>query len=367
MPEKMIPVTQYTEAGNEMKYLEQVIKSKWLGGGPFVERFEKLFTEYCGMKYGSAVSNGTNALYLIYKTLGIGPGDEVIVPDNTFITPSSMAVHAGAKPVLVDVQKDTFNIDPKQIEKAITPKTKAIVPVHLLGHPADMDEINEIAQKHNLVVIEDAAEAHGALYKGKKAGSLAPISFFSFYGNKTITSGEGGMILSNDKDFIEGCNLIRGHGMRPEKRYWHEVVGYNYRMTDLQAAVGVAQFEKIDEFLSQKRRIAKLYQERLAGVKGVVLPHVRDYVTHSYWMYQLIITNEFPFTRDELAGELKKNNIDTRRAFYPAHVQPPYLQSGSFPHSDYCSETGLMIPMGANLTDAEVNYVCDQIIALSKK
>lgn len=367
MPEKMIPVTQYVEAGNEMKYLQEVISSKWLGGGPFVEKFEKLFTEYCNMKHGSAVSNGTNALYLILKALEIGPGDEVIVPDNTFITPSSMTLHAGAKPILVDVQKDTFNIDPKQIEKAITAKTKAIVPVHLLGHPADMDEINEIAQKHNLVVIEDAAEAHGALYKNKKAGSLAPISFFSFYGNKTITSGEGGMILSNDKEFIDKCNLIRGHGMRPEKRYWHEVVGYNYRMTDLQAAVGVAQFEKIDAFLKQKRHIAKIYQSRLAGVKGITLPPVRDYVVHSYWMYQINVTKEFPFTRDELAAELKKKNIDTRRAFFPAHIQPPYLQSGHFPNSDYCSETGLMIPMGANLTDEQVNYISDQIIELSKQ
>lgn len=364
---EMIPVTQYTEAGNEVKYLEQVIKSKWLGGGPFVERFEKAFTQYCDMKYGTAVSNGTNALYLIFKTLGIGPGDEVIVPDNTFITPSSMAVHAGAKPILVDVQKDTFNIDPKLVENAITPKTKAIIPVHLLGHPADMDEINEIAAKHHIMVIEDAAEAHGALYKKRKAGSLAPISFFSFYGNKTITSGEGGMILSNDKEFIDKCNLLRGHGMRPEKRYWHEVVGYNYRMTDLQAAVGVAQFEKIDQFLKQKRGVADIYHERLSHVKGIVLPTVRNYVTHSYWMYQIIVTKEFPLSRDELASELKKRNIDTRRAFYPAHVQPPYLQKGSFPNSDYCSESGLMIPMGANLTNEQVNYVCDQIVSLSKK
>ncbi len=363
----MIPVTQYTEAGNEMKYLKQVIDSKWLGGGPFVERFEKLFADYCGVKHASATSNGTNALYLILKALDIAHGDEVIVPDNTFITPASMTLHAGAKPVLVDVQKDTFNMDPQLVEKAITSKTKAIIPVHLLGHPADMDEINEIAAKHNLYVIEDAAEAHGALYRNKKAGSLAPISFFSFYGNKTITSGEGGMILSNDASFIEKCNLIRGHGMRPEKRYWHEVLGYNYRMTDLQAAVGVAQFEKIDEFLKRKREIAALYNEQLSRVHGITIPTVRPNVTHSYWMYQIMVTNEFPLSRDELAAELKKKDIDTRRAFYPAHVQPPYLQKGSFPNTDYCSENGLMIPMGANLSSEQVHFVCDQIMKLSRK
>lgn len=357
----MIPVTQYAEAGNEMKYLQQVIQSKWLGGGPFVERFEKGFAAYCNMKHGSAVSNGTNALYLIFKALNIGPGDEVIVPDNTFITPASMTLHAGARPVLVDVQRDTFNIDPKLIEKAITSKTKAIVPVHLLGHPADMDEINEIAAKHNIMVIEDAAEAHGALYKKRKAGSLSPISFFSFYGNKTITSGEGGMILSNDGAFMERCNLLRGHGMRPEKRYWHEVVGYNYRMTDLQAAVGVAQLEKIDDFLRQKRAIAKQYTENLSNVKGILVPAVREYVEHSYWMYQINVTKEFPLTRDELASELKKKDIDTRRAFYPAHVQPPYVQKGSFPNTDYCADTGLMIPMGAKLSPNDVERVCDAI------
>ncbi len=363
----MIPVTQYTEAGNEMKYLKQVIDSKWLGGGPWVEKFEKLFANYCNVKHASATSNGTNALYLILKALDIKHGDEVIVPDNTFITPASMTLHAGAKPVLVDVQPDTFNMDPALVEKAITPKTKAIIPVHLLGHPADMDEINEIAAKHNIAVIEDAAEAHGALYKKKKAGSLAPISFFSFYGNKTITSGEGGMILSNDASFIEKCNLIRGHGMRPEKRYWHEVLGYNYRMTDLQAAVGVAQFEKIDTFLTRKKEIATLYGKHLSNVKGIVLPTVRPYATHSYWMYQIMVTKEFPLTRDELAVELKKKNIDTRRAFYPAHVQPPYLQKGSFPNTNYCSENGLMIPMGANLTDEQVLHVSQSIRDIAGK
>ncbi|MDP2666521.1 MAG: DegT/DnrJ/EryC1/StrS family aminotransferase [Candidatus Diapherotrites archaeon] len=357
----LIPVTQYTYAGNELKYLQEVLESKWLGGGPFVERFEKTFSGYCDMKYGCAVSNGTNALYLIYKVLGIGPGDEVIVPDNTFITPASMALHAGAKPVPVDVQSDTFNIDPVAVEKAITPRTKAIVPVHMLGHPADMDEINEIAAAHDIRVIEDAAEAHGAIYRKRKAGSLAPISFFSFYGNKTIASGEGGMILSDDHEFIETCRLQRGHGMRPEKRYWHEVIGYNYRMTDLQAAVGVAQLEKIDAFLERKHRIAKMYSELLSGVKGIILPTVREYATHSYWMYQILVTDEFPISRDELAVELRKKNIDTRRAFYSVHVQPPYRAEGNFPNSDICSATGLMIPMGANLTDDQVAYVADAI------
>jgi perosamine synthetase len=356
-----IPVTQYTEAGNEMKYLKQVIDSKWLGGGPFVEKFEKTFTQYCDMKYGCAVSNGTNALYLILKTLGIGPGDEVIVPDQTFITPASMTLHAGGKPVSVDVQPDTFNMDPTQVEKAITRKTKAIVGVDMLGHPADWDELNEIATKHGIMLIEDAAEAHGALYKKRKTGSLSPITMFSFYGNKTITTGEGGMILSNDNEFIEKCFLTRGHGMRPEKRYWHDVMGYNYRMTDLQAAVGLAQFEKIETFLSAKRNVARQYAERLSKIPGIDIPMVRPYATHSYWMYQINVNKPFPISRDALATELGKRNIDTRRAFYSVHVQPPYAQKGAFPNSNRCSETGLMLPIGANLTGEQVEYVCDGI------
>lgn len=363
----MIPVTQFTEAGNEMKYLEQVIKSKWLGGGPWVEKFEKAFTRYSEMKHGCAVSNGTNALFLVYKTLGIGPGDEVIFPDQTFITPASMTLAVGAKPIAVDVQKDTFNIDPQKVEKAITKKTKAIVGVDMLGHPADWDELNEIADKHGIPLIEDAAEAHGALYKKRKAGSLAPISIFSFYGNKTIATGEGGMILAHDKEFIENCFLIRSHGMRPEKRYWHEVLGYNYRMTDLQAAVGMAQFEKIDTFLAAKHKVAKHYREELGKVNGIKPPVVRDYVSHSYWMYQIILDSHAQVKRDKLADELKKKNIDTRRAFYPAHVQPPYLQKGPFTNSDYCSENGLMIPMGANLTDEKVDYVCKAINEIMSK
>lgn len=367
MPQNMIPVTQYTEAGNEVKYLEQVIKSKWLGGGPWVEKFEKTFSEYCTMKQGCATSNGTTALFLVYKALGIGPGDEVIFPDQTFITPASMALAAGAKPVAVDVQKDTFNIDPSLVEKAITKKTKAIVGVDMLGHPAEWDELNEIANKHGITLIEDAAEAHGALYKKRKAGSLAPISMFSFYGNKTITTGEGGMILSNDNEFMEKCFLTRGHGMRPEKRYWHEILGYNYRLTDLQAAVGMAQFEKIDTFLKAKRNVAKHYREELKNVPGITPPVEREHVSHSYWMYQITVDKTFPLSRDQVAEQMKKANIDTRRAFFPAHVQPPYKQAGTFTQSDRCSETGLMIPMGANLDQASVQHVCDTIKKLSKK
>jgi len=363
----MIPVTQFTEAGNELKYLEQVVKSKWIGGGPWVEKFEKAFTEYCDMKYGCAVSNGTTALFLAYKALGIGPGDEVIFPDQTFITPASMALAAGAKPVAVDVEPDTFNIDPAMVEKAITKKTKAIVGVDMLGHPAEWDALNEIATKHGILLIEDAAEAHGALYRGRKAGSLAPISMFSFYGNKTITTGEGGMIISNDKTFIDQCFLTRGHGMKPEKRYWHEVLGYNYRLTDLQAAVGMAQFEKIDTFLKAKRKVAKHYREELSHIPGIHPPAEREHVSHSYWMYQITVDKPYPLSRDKLAEELKKLNIDTRRAFYQAHVQPPYKQAGSFPNSDRCSETGLMIPMGANLSDEHVAYVCESIKRLARK
>ncbi|MEK6970435.1 MAG: DegT/DnrJ/EryC1/StrS family aminotransferase, partial [archaeon] len=362
-----IPIAQSVEAGNEMKYLREVLDAQWLGSGTFVERFEKAFADYCGVKYACAVSNGTNALYLVYKMLDIRAGDEIIVPDVTFITPASMAVHAGARPVLVDVQEDTFNIDPRQVEKAITPKTKAIVPVDLLGHPADYDELNEIGKKHGIPVIENGAEAHGAQYRGKKVGSLAPISMFSFYGNKTIATGEGGMILSDDKEFIDKCILSRAHGMRPEKRYWHEVMGYNYRMTDLQAAVGVAQLEKIDEFLAGKKAVAKRYEERLGNIPGIQLPAEREYARHSYWMYQINVTKEFPITRDDLAVELKKRNIDSRRAFFPIHLQPAYRVEGRFPISDACSETGIMLPTGVRMKMETVDRVCDAIAEIRKE
>src|SRR3989338_4384557 len=366
-----IPMAKPDLSGNESRYVQECVKSGWIGfcegEHSFVTKFEREFSRYCGAKYGISTSNGTCSLNLIFQALGIGKGSEVIVPDLTFIAAVSTVLYANAKPVLVDVDRETGSMDPKKLEEKITKKTRAIVPVHLYGHPADLDPIAEIAGKNNLAVIEDAAQAHGAEYKGKRAGSIGDYASFSFYGNKLITTGEGGMVLSDDRDFVEKAKLIRNQGMLPKKPYWHPVLGYNYRLSNIQAAIGLAQLERIDKFLRIKRKISRQYTELLEPVKGISLFYEKDWAKSSCWMYNILIENDSISKKRQLIEAFKKNKIDFRPIFYPAHSMPPFRCDGEFPVSDELSKKGLTLPTSIFLAESDLQRIADVIKSVVKK
>jgi len=284
-----LPVAEPYFDSAELKYVTECVISGWVSStGKYISEFEKLFSDFLGTEYAVTCSNGTCALHLALKAFDIGPGDEVIVPTLTFIATASSVTHAGATPVFVDSEPETWNMDPGLIEGLITSKTKAIIPVHLYGHPADLDPILEIAQKHDLIVIEDAAEAHGALYKGKKVGSLGNAGIFSFYGNKIITTGEGGMIVVNDEKISKKIRLLRDHGMDKSCSYLHPILGFNYRMTNLQAALGVAQMEKINIIIEKKISMAQKYCRLLENIPGLTLPNEAPWAKHIYWPYTVL-------------------------------------------------------------------------------
>jgi len=358
-----IPVANPDIGEEELRNVIEAVKSGWISSkGRFIEEFERDFADFIGVKYGIAVSNGTAALHLALVALGVGPDDEVIVPDITFASPASMVKVCGAKPVLVDVDPNYWCIDPNELQRHITPRTKALIVVHLYGHPAKMNEIMEIAEDHGIYVIEDCAEAHGAEFRGKKVGSFGHVSCFSFYANKIITTGEGGVCLTNDAELADKIRMLRDHGMRPEKRYWHEVVGFNYRMTNLQAAVGVAQLHKIERLICKKREIARIYAEELEGVRGIILHPEMPWAFCVYWLYSILVNSkEYGHSRDELMRYLSKHGVETRRFFYPLHVMPPFKTSRDFPVSTSLSEVGMNLPSGPKISGEEIKYVCSLI------
>jgi len=366
----MIPITDVRFEGNELEYVSECIKTGWVSSlGKYVQQFEEQFSRYCGAKHGISASNGTTALHLALETLGIGPGDEVIVPTLTFVATANVVIYAGARPVFVDSEAETWNLDPAQLEAKITERTKAIIPVHIYGHPADIDPIMEIARRHNLYVIEDAAEAHGALYKGRRVGALADMSSFSFYGNKIITTGEGGMILTDNAEWDERARWLRDHGMSKTKRYWHSVVGYNYRLTNLQAALGVAQLERIDRIIEIKRQHAALYNELLRGVPHVTLPPEADWAQNVYWMYSILIEDGYGLSRDGFMAALKERGIDSRPFFYPIHTMPPYVQYAEgqeFPVAAELSRKGVNLPSSPTLTPEQIRLISDTIKELGR-
>jgi perosamine synthetase len=366
----MIPITDLSFEGNELEYVTDCIKTGWVSSlGKYVHRFEDGFAAYCGAKHGIATSNGTTALHLALAAMGIGPGDEVIIPTLTFVATANAVIYNGATPVFVDSEPETWNIDPEQIERKITERTRAIIPVHIYGHPADMDPINEIAERHGLYVLEDAAEAHGATYKGRRTGGLADISCFSFYGNKILTTGEGGMVLTDNDEWNDKARWLRDHGMSPKKRYWHPVVGFNFRLTNLQAALGVAQLERIDEIIAIKRRNAARYAELLADVPHITLHPEADWATNVYWLYSILIGEGFPMSRDEAALALKERGIDSRGFFYLISDMPPYLEYAKgeeFPVAAALSRKGINLPSSATLTDDQIVQVCDAIRELAR-
>lgn len=358
-----IMVAQPKMAGNERKYVLDCLDTNWISSnGKYIPAFEEAFAKFCGVKHAIAANNGTTALHLALVALGLQPGDEVIIPTVTYIATANAVRYCGATPVLVDVSADTMNIDPNDIERKITARTKGIIPVHLYGHPAEMDAVNEIAKKHGLWVVEDAAEAHGAEVRGTRVGNLGTCATFSFFGNKIVTTGEGGMVTTNDDELAAKLRLYRGQGMDPKRRYWFPVVGYNYRMTNIQAAIGLAQMEGVDNALAERERLAGWYNEALTELRDkLVLPSEASWAKQVFWMYNVFLREGDEHKRDNVMRSLDEMGIETRPVFYPMHVLPPYMEESTYPIADLWSQRGINLPTHQDLTRADVERIADSL------
>lgn len=367
---RFIPVAEPALVGKEREYVNDCLDANWISSnGKYISRFESEFAEFCGVKHAVACCNGTVALHLALLAAGIGPGDEVIVPTLTFVATANAVVYCGAIPVFVDSEDEAWNIDPAKIEECITSRTRAIIAVHIYGHPAEMDAIKEIAERYNLLVVEDAAEAHGAQYKGKTVGSIGDISTFSFYGNKIISTGEGGMVVTDDEKIARKICQLKGQGMDPEKRYWFPVIGYNYRMTNIVAAIGVAQLEKISWHLKRRREIARQYTAHFSEIGSVRLQAELPGVRNAYWMSSLVLDDGLAITRDELAKKLDSFGIETRPFFIPMHRLPIYEESSSnkiYPVADKLAKQGINLPSYATLTNEDISYISETVVELLK-
>lgn len=359
-----IPVNEPLLDGNEKKYLLKCIETGWISSeGPFIQEFEQKFAARMGRKHGISVCNGTAAIDATVEALGIGPGDEVIMPTFTIISCIAQIVRNGGKPVLVDSSPITWNMDVTQIEAKITPRTKAIMIVHIFGLPVDVDPVLEIAKRHGLKVIEDAAEMHGQTYKGKPCGSFGDISTFSFYPNKHITTGEGGMILTDDDELAETCRSLRNLCFQPHKRFVHERLGWNLRMTNMQAALGLAQLERLDEFVERKRKMGALYTELLKDVSGLQLPLAKtDYAENIYWVYGIVLDESLGLDAEEAMKRLGKEGVGTRPFFYPMHQQPVLKKMGMFENqgnmvAENMYQQGFYVPSGVALTVPQMESV----------
>jgi len=360
-----IPVNRPLLDGNEAKYLQECIESGWISSeGPFVSQFESAFADKVGRKYGVAVSSGTAALDIAFELLDLQPGDEVILPTFTIISCVHQIMRRGAIPVLIDSDPDTWNMDTSLIEDRITSRTRAILIVHIYGLPVNMVDIDRISKKYALLIIEDAAEAHGLTFNGKPCGSFGDISTFSFYPNKLITTGEGGMIVTDSHNYATKSQSLRNLCFA-KPRYVHEQIGWNYRMTNIQAAVGIAQLERWDEFLKRKKRLGALYTELLSNVEGIQLP-----ITHTpssenvYWVYGLVLNNGS--TANQLIERLEQDGVGTRNFFCPLHLQPALLKEGLFTNEEYpiaerLWRFGFYLPCGVGILDDEVRQVADSV------
>ncbi len=366
----MIPVWEPVLDGNEERYVRDCLETNWISSlGRYITRFEEAFAAWCGMPYGIACSSGTAALHLSLVALGIGPGDEVIVPDFTLIVSANTVILAGAKPVLVDVDPKTWCLDPKRIEEKITPRTKAIMPVHMYGHPCDMPAILEIARRHDLAVIEDCAEAHGAEIAGRKVGTFGDAGCFSFYGNKILTTGEGGMVVVRDAALAAKLRLLRDQGFEPP-RFVHRVVGFNYRLTNVQAAIGLAQTEKADEKVQIKREIASWYLSLFAFGPDLEMPAEAPGAKNVYWMFGVKLGPRFAQGRDAVMDELKAKGVETRAFFCPMHQQPVFQENGprypdvrgEYPVSEDLWNRGLYLPSGLGLTRPQVQEIVGKLL-----
>jgi perosamine synthetase len=359
--DRFYPVSRPSVTSREVEYVTDAVTSGWISSlGPYVTRFEDDFAAFCGVEDAVSVASGTAALHLALHAYGIGAGDEVIVPDLSFVATANAILMTGAKPVFCDIERETLCIDPALIENLITPRTRAIMPVHLYGHPADMPAINRIADNRGLKVIEDAAEAHGAEINGRRVGGLGDCGAFSFYGNKNLTTGEGGMITTNDRAFAQRCRMLRDHAMSPTRRYWHEELGFNYRITNLQAALGCAQLDRADELLQARVKLFETYQGFLAGTPGIRLNRTAKWARNSYWMICAEVDGLNERSRERLMAELKRRGVDTRPYFYPMS-RMPYLEPAATPVSHAVAEIGLNLPTYVGLEESDVRFIAEQL------
>jgi perosamine synthetase len=361
---EFIPVNEPLLNGKEKQYLNECIDTGWISSeGPFVKQFERAFATRVGRKYGIAVCNGSMAIDAAIVALGIGKGDEVILPTFTIISCAAAIVRAGAIPVVIDCDRHTWNMDIEQLEAKITPKTKAIMVVHIYGLPVDLNPVLAIAAKYGLKVIEDAAEMHGQTYFGKPCGSFGELSTFSFYPNKHVTTGEGGMIVTDDETLAEKCRSLRNLCFQPQQRFVHEELGWNLRMTNLQAALGLAQLERLDEFIRRKRNMGKLYTELLADVSPLELPLTNtEYADNIYWVYGVVLRDDVPFDAKEAMGRLGEAKIGTRPFFWCMHQQPVFKKMGLFaeescPVAEKLARRGFYLPSGLALTNEQIETV----------
>lgn len=372
MVNKAIPVNQPLLSKEAKENAIRAIRTGWISSsGSYVAEFETKFANYLGLNYGVAVSNGTAALHVALLALGIGPGDEVIVPAFTMAASWLAVMYTGATPIFVDCELETYNIDPNQIEGKITPNTKAIMPVHIYGHPADMTVIVQVAKKHKLYVIEDAAEAHGATINGKLCGSIGDVACFSFYANKILTTGEGGMVVTNNEEIADKARKIKDLH-HSNTRFIHDGVGYNYRLPNVQAGLGLGELAHLDEYIAKKREMAARYTKGLSAIPGVITPHEQPNCRSVYWMYAIRIKEEaFGCTKDILRDKLKSEGIDTRDFFYPPGKQPVLHGSGNmdanFPNCEAISRTGLYLPSGLALTNRQLDRVVKSIAIIYAK
>ncbi|MBL7138602.1 MAG: DegT/DnrJ/EryC1/StrS family aminotransferase [Bacteroidales bacterium] len=367
MPQR-IPIAQPSLLGREREYVMDALDTGWISSiGPFIDRFEHAFAEYHGIKHAITTHNGTIALHLALVAAGIGPGDEVIIPDLTFVATANAVRYCQAVPVLTDVNPLDWNIDLQAIREKITPKTKAIIPVHLYGNPVLMEELVKLAGEHHLLIIEDCAEAIGALVRNRKVGTFGHISCFSFFGNKVITTGEGGMCITNDDSMADKMRILRDHGMNRGKRYWYDVMGFNYRMTNMQAAVGVAQMEQLDFLLMERDRIYAGYHEKLSSCSQILFQDTHGN-RNINWLFTLRVKGFTGQQRDLLMTGLLEAGIDSRPVFYPIHQLPYYQETafsrGTFPVSDRISREGISLPTFVGLSQEQLEFITETLIRI---
>ena len=355
------PVYQPSLDGNEKKYVNECLDSTWISSkGKFVNEFENSFSKFIGVKHATTVSNGTVAIHLALLALGIGEGDEVIVPTLTYIASVNAIAYTNAKPLFVDSLESSWQIDPADVVKKITPQTKAIMAVHLYGHPCEMDALVQICKEYGLFLVEDCAEAIGTLYKDKHVGTFGDIATFSFFGNKTITTGEGGMVVTNDKTLFDRSEHFKGQGLAKHRQYWHDVIGYNYRMTNICAAIGVAQLENVQKVLDEKKRIADAYRDCLANSSVIFHNPISVDIYHSYWMCSILV--EDSKQRESLRDYLDQEGIETRPLFYPVHTMPMYSsQYQRHPVAENLGWRGLNLPSYPSLKTEDVQFICEKI------
>lgn len=359
----MIPVAEPQVTERDIELVNEAMKSGWISStGKFLDLFEERWADYCGMPHGIAVSNGSVALDVAVSLLDLKPGDEVIMPTFTIVSPAQSVVRAGGVPVLVDSDSRNWQMDTTRIEAKVTARTRAILVVHIYGHPADMDPILDIARRYNLIVIEDAAEVHGAEYKGKRCGGLGDISTFSFYANKLVTTGEGGMVLVRTPEMAERARSLRNLCFQKKQRFLHTELGYNFRLTNLQAALGVGQIERMDQIVARKRSIAARYHELLADVDGIVLPVEEAWAQNVYWVYGVVLDNDTGLTALQLSEKLQRRDVETRPFFLGMHEQPVFQQMGLFSSEQYpvaerLARQGFYIPSGLTISDQQINDV----------